>query len=364
MISTPSELAAPIASAEGEPETVQAVIEWSKAHPLRWFVEDFILEQAVHILHGLEESFKTMLMLQLHEVLAKGGQFLLWDVEGGLRTGIAELEMKMQLAGSRFSNFWPKEEAPHIHVLPESARREVLTGRTGLDRIKVISDWAKENELDFVSIDSLAKLFPPGHDVSRQDLASDIFSHIQLLPTTLILAHDRKPPHEAKGGASTGNAEIVGSGRMSQEPDVVHQVIRPDKRAPKIRLECGKMREGVKPEPLDLYFDKVDFRLYPFHPFLHLLPATEACLIEQADRRYGWKERRSRDYIASLKHLPGIDSEQQGANSSKRLESTLSLADFRAALQNRSDGDGWGSAALAVRPPELSAEQEAGSALQ
>jgi len=274
-------------------------------------------------------------MLQLHDALAKGGPFLVWEATGGHRTGIAELEMKMQLSGSRFRNFWPTGDAPNIYVLPESARRKVLSGKTASERIEVIVDWAKEKELDFVSIDSLAKLFPPGSDPSRQDLASDVFSQIQLLPATLILAHDRKPSHEAKGKASTGNAEIVGSGRMSQEPDVVHQVIRPDGRAPKVTLACGKMREGMKSEALDLYFDKVDFRLRPIHPFLHLLPATESSLIEQAERRYGWKERHSRDYIKSLKDLPGIDTVQEAANRSKLVLSTLTLGQLWVDLQDR-----------------------------
>jgi hypothetical protein len=339
MSATAYELAEPILKSPPEPETVREVIEWSKSHPHRWFVEDFILEEAIHVLHGLEESFKTMLMLQLHEALTKGGQFLLREVKGGLRTGIAELEMKMQLSGSRFRNFWPNGDAPEIYVLPESARRQVLTGNRALERIKVISEWAKDKELDFLSIDSLAKLFPPGDNPSRQDLASDVFSQIQLLPTTLILAHDRKPSHDPKSLASTGNAEIVGSGRMSQEPDVVHQVIRGDKRAPVVKLDCGKMREGEKPEPLELYFDRVDFRLHPVHPFLHLLPAIEPDLIREAERRYGWKERRSRDYIRLLKDLPGIEGEQDGANRPKRFFSNLSLADFRVALQKQGDAE-------------------------
>jgi hypothetical protein len=337
MSATTYELAAPILKSAPEPETVREVIEWSKSHPHRWFVDDFVLEEAIHVIHGLEESFKTMLMLQLHEALTNGGQFLLREVKGGLRTGIAELEMKMQLSGSRFRNFWPNGDAPEIYVLPESARRQVLTGKNALERITVISEWAKDKELDFLSIDSLAKLFPPGNDPSRQDLASDVFSQIQLLPTTLILAHDRKPSHDPKSLASTGNAEIVGSGRMSQEPDVIHQVIRGDKRAPVVQLDCGKMREGEKPEPLELYFDRVDFRLHPVHPFLHLLPAIEPDLIKEAERRYGWKERRSRDYLGLLKDLPGIEGEQEAANRPKRLFSKLSLAEFREALQKQQD---------------------------
>jgi hypothetical protein len=118
------------------------------------------------------------------------------------------------------------------------------------------------------------------------------------------------------------------------------------------------MREGVKPEPVDLYFDKEDFRLYPIHPFLHLLPATGPDLIREAERRYGWKERHCRYYISSLRGLPGIESEQGRANQPKLFRSTLSLLAIWTALQDRvaEAEQGWGLQAQ-VRPPELSAEQ-------
>jgi hypothetical protein len=45
------------------------------------------------------------------------------------------------------------------------------------------------------------------------------------------------------------------------------------------------MREGLNPSPLELYFDTVDFRLHPVHPFLHLLPTAEPQLIEEATLR-------------------------------------------------------------------------------
>jgi hypothetical protein len=55
-----------------------------------------------------------------------------------------------------------------------------------------------------------------------------------------------------------------------------------------------------------------------FIPFLHLLPAAEPQLIEEADRRFGWKERNSR----KLKELPGIESKQEAANRPKSFESS------------------------------------------
>src|SRR5262249_37506575 len=155
-----------------------------------------------------------------------------------------------------------------------------------------------ENDLKFVSIDSLSKLFPPGHDISRQDLASEVFNHIQRLPTAFILAHNRKPSHDPKAPTNSANAEIAGSGSMSQDPDAVFQMARTDKRMPMAEFTWGKVREGEKSDPLPLYFDKVDFRLYPIHPFIHLLPCTQTELFEEARRRYGWHERQARSYLA------------------------------------------------------------------
>jgi len=299
MPAIPVELAA---LAAAEPSTVAELVAWGSQNPIEWYIPDIILEDGVHVLHGLEECFKTTLMLQMHEALTWGGEFLNRSVDGGLRTGIAELEMKQRPFARRLKNFWPQNQ-PEIELLPDKLRTSVLSGKHAKDRIGVIADWAGTKALDFVSIDSLSKLFPPGTDISRQDFASDVFSQIQKLPTTLILAHDRKPPHEAKPATQNSNAEIAGSGRMSQDPDAVFQMTRPDGRAPIVVFSWGKARECEKAEPITLYFDKKEFRLRPHHPFLGLLPRTQPELIAEAEPRYGWKDRTANEYIAQLKQL-------------------------------------------------------------
>ena len=280
--------------------TVADLVEQAKRNPLKWLVLDILLEDGTHVLHGHEETFKTMLTLQLHEVLSKGGRFMLRDVPGGLTTGIAELEMKNRQFGQRLARFFPTG-APDIRVLPDSERRRVLAAATAKDRIRVIADWAVSEGLQFVSIDSAVKLFPPGCDLNKADLASDVFSQLQRLPAVWVIAHDRKvlPGYEGKNG----NAEIVGSGRFAQDPDVIHQMVREDKRAPTAVFHWGKMRDGEKHDPMPLFFDKLDYRLYPLHPFLHLLEQRAMLgreLVTEAERRYGWKERRARDHLKSL----------------------------------------------------------------
>jgi hypothetical protein len=305
-----------------EPRSVQELIQYSRENPLSMLVPDVVLEDGVHVLHGHEESFKTMLTLQLHEALATGGDFLLRKTSTGtLRTGIAELEMKERLFGNRLSHFFHGDASPDIHVLPDSIRQQIIGASQPRERIKRIVDWANKEDLQFVSIDSAVKLFPPGCDLSRADIASEVFSQLQQLPTVWIIAHDRKPLPGiiAKGG----NAEIVGSGRFAQDPDVLHQMIRDDRRAPVATFHWGKMREGEKCEPLSLYFDRVDYRLYPLHPYTHLLkqePTRASELVSQALRRYGWHERQAREYFSTLGDLrdengnPCIQESMEGHN--------------------------------------------------
>jgi hypothetical protein len=285
------------------PSTVAALIEEARRNPIRWLIPGVLLEGGLHILHGKEESFKTMLTIQMHEVLSVGGKFLNRTVEGGLRTGIVELEMKPAQFGDRLRRLF-REEIPPIEVLPDDLRRMVLDSKHAKERIAVIGNWATRLGLSVISIDSAVKLFPPHYDLSKPEQASEVFNQLQRLATVWMLGHDRKS--QPGVDRRVGNDEIVGSGRFAQDPDVVHQMIRPDGRAPRVIFNWGKMRDGEKYDPLDLWFDKVDYRLNPIHPYIHLLrdrEMAEAKLIAEAEARYGWKERRARDHLASLLKL-------------------------------------------------------------
>src|SRR5262249_40245025 len=79
-----------------------------------------------------------------------------------------------------------------------------------------------------------------------------------------------------------------------------------DGRAPLVQFHWGKMRDGEKFDPVPLFFDRVAYRLFPLHPYLHLLaqrPWLGTSLISEAGSRYGWKERRARDDLESLAKL-------------------------------------------------------------
>lgn len=294
---------------------IKELIELTKKRPLKWYVPEVVLEDAVHVFHGAEESFKTMLTLQLHEALALGTKFLGRKVSGRHITGIAQLEMKQRQFGHRLVKFF-EHSMPEIKLLPELLREEILTTKTPKDRIGLLASWAECEGLEFISIDSSSKLFPAGFSPNEQDCASDVFNQLQRLPTTWVLAHDRKPFQ----GLQVGNDEIVGSGRFKQDPDIVHQMIRKDARAPVVEFHWGKMRAGEKPDPLPLFFDRIDYRLYPFHPYLHLLEHKAmlgTSLVTEAEARFGWKERRAREYLETLKELIAVDGKMIVAQSFK-----------------------------------------------
>ena len=312
--------------------TVAQLIEESRLNPLRWWIPGVLMQHGVHILHGKEECFKSMLTLQMAEALSAGGEFLMRPVERGIRTGIVQLEEKPTVFGHRLERFFP-HNPPDIRVLPSSLRSEVLRGRTPEQRIGLIVGWAKDQGLEVTAIDSAVKLFPPNFDPSKPEKASDVFNQLQRLPTPWILAHDRKSQPGAP--ASTGNDEIVGSGRFAQDPDVVHFLHRDDKRSPKTVFEWGKVRDGEKSPPLELWFDRENFRLRPLHPYLHLLqagPMSEGELITEADKRYGWRERRAREFVATLQQLKDSEGRTVIATRSEGHRKILELVGVPIAL--------------------------------
>jgi len=310
----------------GDSSTVSELIQHAKENPLTLIVPDIVLEDGVHILHGAEESFKTMLTLQLHEPLTVGGKFLGREVGDGLPTGMVELEMKERLFGQRLYKFFRDDSPTDFFVLPESLRQRVLAGRTAKERVEIIGDWAESLGLKFVSIDSMAKLFPPGFSVDDPSQVTEVFNQIQRLGTVWIIDHDRKSLPGEK--PAQGNQEIAGSGRFVYDPDVIYQMVRPDGRAPLTYFHWGKMRDGKKFDPLPLYFDHLDYRLYSLHPYLHLLkqrPMLRAELLAEAGKRYDWKERQADKYVASLKNLVDAGGEPCVADVQRRHSKVFKL---------------------------------------
>jgi hypothetical protein len=290
---------------ETRSRTLADLARLAEEQPLVWLVPSTIIQGGIHVLWGKEESFKTTLAMQLIEALSVGGRFLDWEVEGGLTVGLAELEMTEVIFKMRAHTFLkPAKQSPEIHVLTEDQRRQILDAPTATLRVAVIVQWVKALGLQVLVIDSAAKLFPPTANIGSQPVVSDLFSQLQKVGcTVIVIAHPRKRDRTQAVEMHGDNDDIAGSGRFAQDPDIVLEIWRPDGRAPMVKLSWGKNRMDFKPEDIEVFFDAVDFRLYPRHPFLHLLPTSREQLIEQAVKRFGWKRATVDEHISTLKEL-------------------------------------------------------------
>jgi hypothetical protein len=287
------------------------ILEAAKS-PLRWHISGMLLEGGIHVLHGEEECFKTTATLQMLEALNLGGPFLGMALPGGVRVGMAELEMTDLIFNHKLQEFSAARRDSRIAeilTIGKDLRREILSAKTAEKRIKPLQQWAEHNQVEVLGIDSAVKLFPPTSDTSSQTAASDVFSQLQNLGTAVwLIAHDRK----AQSGQekSRGNQEIAGSGRFAQDPDMILECVRPDHRSPEAIFRCGKMRVGFKSPDIRIFFDAKEHRLFPFHPFLHLLPATREELQAQAEASYGWGRSSTDQKIKSME--PVVQRQQVG----------------------------------------------------
>jgi hypothetical protein len=308
--------------------TLADLARLAEEQPLVWLVPSTIIQGGIHVLFGKEESFKTTLAMQLLEALSVGGRFLDWEVPGGLRVGLAELEMTEVIFKMRAQTFLkPTRRPPEIHVLTEDQRRKILDAQAASARVAVIVQWVKELGLHVLVIDSAAKLFPPTANIGSQPVVSDLFSQLQKIGCTIIvIAHPRKRDRAQPAESHGDNDDIAGSGRFAQDPDIVLEVWRPDRRAPRVVLSWGKNRMDFKPNDLELFFDAVDFRLHARHPFLHLLPASREQLIEQAEKRFGWKRATVDEHISTLKELRDKEGNRLVVESRESRQAIFSLA--------------------------------------
>lgn len=179
------------------PPTLADLARQAEEQPLVWLVPSTIVEGGIHVIHGKEESFKTTLVMQLLEAMSLGGPFLNWELTGGRRVGFAELEMTEKIFKQRARSFMkPAKAKAHILLLSTEQRRKILDGKTADARVRLLLEWVRENSLDALAIDSLAKLFPPDANIGSQPAVSDVFNQLQKLGCAVILiAHPENRTH-------------------------------------------------------------------------------------------------------------------------------------------------------------------------
>jgi hypothetical protein len=292
-------MAAPIIEVEVAPNrpesSIAKLIRYAKETKIPWIIEDLWQDGGIALIHSLEGEFKSVLSYQIAEAVAAGSPLLRkWDVPRARKVGILETEMDDLEVGRRLGSMYPDADWPATLEVSDSALLKEFRRKTSLaEKLECIDRWLSEKKVEVLIWDTVNSVLATG-DPNSERTVSLFFDGIALLPakSTLIVRHDVKPSRDA--ALRSSNQLVRGSNRLVEDASVVIHLQRVDKASNKVQMEVGKLRNGPKPEPIELWFDAGTFRLTPLPPIVALLEhgsLTREELIERAQKRFNLKQR-------------------------------------------------------------------------
>lgn len=261
----------------------------------------------VLLLHGSEESFKSVLVLQMAESIALGVPLIrFWNVPQGRHVGIINTEIHESAMGERLMAMFPDGRIPEdIGFFPADAMR--TWRRKDLDgKFEMIQEWIDANHIQVLLIDTANDFFRGRDDPSREGDAGRFFDRLRNLSVQgrVIVRHDRK--HREEDAELNSNERIRGSGEWKEDPETILFVSRHDRRTNQLFFEVGKLRYGRKPNPFTLWFDVDSFRLLPLPPVIAVLESgrqTRQQVLEACQRRFDLSERKVDDMLAEQREF-------------------------------------------------------------
>ena len=253
------------------------------------------------LLHGTEECFKSVFVMQMAENLCTATPFLGdWTVPGAWRVGLLETEMHPASMGDRLTKMFPDRATPanltfmHDDLL-KRWRRCSLEGK-----FRVISEWVRVQSLDIVILDTVNDFFRGKEDPSSETVAGKFFDELRNLGLrgAICVRHDRKKNENDSDMHS--NERIRGSAEFKEDPEVILYLDRVDRRTHEVFLDVGKLRYGRKPEGRHLWFDAARLRLTPLPPVVAMMcegPKTRLQLVEGGKSRFDISQSRVDDML-------------------------------------------------------------------
>lgn len=286
-------------------------------HPPEPIIKGLVNKGDILLLHGAEESFKSVLVLQMAESIATGTPFLrFWKVPNAWRVGVIETEIHEVMLGERLAKMFPKGNSPeNLCFMRESALRGWR--RLGLrQKFESIQQWIEAEKLEVLMIDTANDFFRGADNPSEERSVGTFFDELRNLKvgTRAIVRHDRKKQAEVDDQGNS-NERIRGSAEWKEDPEVILSLERVDRRTHEVAFEVGKLRYGQKPEPFKLWFDARTFRLTPLPPVIEILFEKDSLrkeIIFAAKERFGLGDRKVDEMIGS--HKLFLTEEQQTHN--------------------------------------------------
>lgn len=292
------------------------LIQQAKEHPPDPVVSGMVNVGDALLIHGAEESFKSVFVLQLAECIAAGAPLLrYWTVPTQRTVGVLETEIHETMLGQRLGGMFSHCSPPDkMRFLSEEAVRDFRQRKSLEDKFAFILQWIEQERIDILVLDTVNDFFRFEDSPSDERSVGSFFDKLRSLNLKgcVLVRHDRKKKIEDTFSGNS-NEQIRGSAEWKEDPETILYMNRKDRRTNEVVLEVGKLRYGSKPEPISLWFDSRTFRLTPLPPVIALLeagPHSRAKLISECQERFGLAERKVDEMLRELR--PYLHEKQEG----------------------------------------------------
>jgi AAA domain len=283
------------------------LIRLAKERPPEPIIEGLISVGDTLLVHGSEENYKSVFVVQMAESIAIGKPLMYrWRIRGRRRVGILGAEMHPAMLGERLGKMFPEGNAPeNIRFVSEEFLRE-WRRRDLKGKFDMIEKWIAEDRIQVLMIDPANDFFRGEENPSDERNVGAFFDMLRSisLDARILVRHDRKKKDFDDSAHS--NELIRGSAEWKEDPEAILAMKRIDKRTHEVNIEIGKLRYGIKPEPFSAWFDAGCFRLTPLPPVIAVL-ATGAKLrqqiIDECEARFGLSERSADDLLREYRQL-------------------------------------------------------------
>lgn len=283
-------------------------------------ITDLLYEGNVILLHGMEESFKSIIVLQLAESIALARPFLrTFQVPRAYKVGLIETEIDEAFLGLRLRHMnFP--HTPNLIIPSSNAIKDFRRAKNIKRKVQWVKELVDQSQLDFLMVDVANDFFRAPQKANNEEDVAELFDELRSLQLkgVMLVRHDKKFQLSTAGYSEpSSNEKIRGSGEWKEDPEVTLYIHRKDKRTNQATLEVGKNRYGKKPPILDLWFDAGTFRLTPLNPVLVLLengPLTREQLLQQGEERFSLGHSKVDKFIKEFSeaHPPLVYERQQG----------------------------------------------------
>jgi len=280
------------------------LIRFALEHPPKPVIRGLLNEGDILLLHGSEESFKSVFVLQIAENLAQGTELLnYWKVPEARRVGVIETEIHEVMLGERLAKMFPGGDAPKsLLFMPENTLRD-WRRLTLLQKFDAIQKWIVENDIQVLMIDTANDFFRGSDNPSDERNVGQFFDELRNLKVgaRIIVRHDRKKNLEGEGEMSS-NENIRGSAEWKEDPESIICLQRRDRRTHEVSMEVGKLRYGSKPDPCTLWFDLKSFKLTALPPVIEVLSSgdrqSRETIVTECEKRFDLSERKIAEMLA------------------------------------------------------------------